>query len=279
MSESSVKRWADEGRIRAERTAGGHRRIALGEAVRFARAAGLSVVRPELLGVTAVQAGRARGPARREDAAGALHSALVEDRSEEATGLIVSMYVEGASPGWIFDVPVREALERVGELWRHEPEGIFLEHRATETVLAALAELRSLIPDRPGAPLALGGGYAGDVYRVPSAMAALVLAEAGYRVRDLGPDTPADAIVAAVEHYRPSLVWLSFSVSPADPAAAARGLERIAGALESGSVLVGGRGSADLPAVEDPRVLRLSTMAELAAYARGALKPRAATAG
>jgi MerR family transcriptional regulator, light-induced transcriptional regulator len=40
VSESSLKRWADEGRLAAERTAGGHRRIAVAEAVRFVRRRG-----------------------------------------------------------------------------------------------------------------------------------------------------------------------------------------------------------------------------------------------
>ena len=37
VSESSLKRWADEGLLRATRTAGGHRRIPLAEAIRFLR--------------------------------------------------------------------------------------------------------------------------------------------------------------------------------------------------------------------------------------------------
>ena len=37
VSESSVKRWVDGGDLVAQRTAGGHRRIARGEALRFAR--------------------------------------------------------------------------------------------------------------------------------------------------------------------------------------------------------------------------------------------------
>ncbi|MEM9791075.1 MAG: MerR family DNA-binding transcriptional regulator [Planctomycetota bacterium] len=49
VSESSLKRWADAGRIRVRRTAGGHRRIAIQEAIRFARYYGFPVVRPDIL--------------------------------------------------------------------------------------------------------------------------------------------------------------------------------------------------------------------------------------
>ena len=51
VSESSLKRWADEGRIKFARTTGGHRRIVLTEAVRFIRQAGMPVLRPHLLGL------------------------------------------------------------------------------------------------------------------------------------------------------------------------------------------------------------------------------------
>ena len=39
VSESSLKRWADAGQIRVARTAGGHRRISIADAVRFIREA------------------------------------------------------------------------------------------------------------------------------------------------------------------------------------------------------------------------------------------------
>ena len=50
VSESSVKRWADQGEIVTHRTSGGHRRIALAEAIRFIRESGLPVVDPGILG-------------------------------------------------------------------------------------------------------------------------------------------------------------------------------------------------------------------------------------
>ena len=50
-SESSVRRWVDSGDIRIARTAGGHRRIPLTEAIRFIRLINAPVVRPELLGL------------------------------------------------------------------------------------------------------------------------------------------------------------------------------------------------------------------------------------
>jgi MerR family transcriptional regulator, light-induced transcriptional regulator len=271
VSESSLKRWADEGRLAVERTAGGHRRIALAEAVAFIRRAGLSPARPELLGLPAAEPVTMRTARDRSRVASRLHDALVEDRAAAARSLIVSLYGEGAGLAWLFDEVIRAALDRVGELWAHGPEGIVLEHRATATCLGALADLGRLIPSAaPAAPVALGGGAASERYQIPSAMAALVLAEAGYRVRDLGAGTPVEAMLAAVSRYGPRLVWQSISVPPERPAETARGLARLAGAVSPGVLVVGGRAAEAVALPELDNVHRLGSMAELSAFARGA---------
>ena len=61
VSESSLKRWADAGRLQVARTEGGHRRIPIAEAVRFIRDTGAVVVRPDLLGLLALHARRKAG--------------------------------------------------------------------------------------------------------------------------------------------------------------------------------------------------------------------------
>jgi MerR family transcriptional regulator, light-induced transcriptional regulator len=273
VSESSLKRWADEGRLRVERTAGGHRRISLAEAVRFVRGSGMTPVRPDLLGFPALD--DAMGEVESGVPAGErLQQLLLEDRAAESVSLIVALYLEGESLAWICDEVIRVALARIGELWEHDANGIFLEHRATETCAQALARLRPLLPGAGSdAPVALGGAEAGDIYQVPSAMAALIVAEAGYRERNLGADTPDAALLAAIRHHRPRLVWRSFSVPPRNPREAGRRLLRIAEAVESGSLVVGGRGAASIPISGAPNVQRLGSMAELLAFARGAAAP------
>src|SRR5215207_7047998 len=120
-SESSLRRWTNSGAIRTSRTVGGHRRIPLSEAIRIIRESGATVVRPELLGLPTVAA------------AG-------------VTGQVVGMYLGGAGPAAMFDGAVGGAMRRVGELWRHESRGIFLEHRATDLCLRAVAQLRQVLP-------------------------------------------------------------------------------------------------------------------------------------
>ena len=51
LSVSTLKRWTDKGVLRVERTPGGHRRIAVSEALRFVRESGLRPVMPHRLGL------------------------------------------------------------------------------------------------------------------------------------------------------------------------------------------------------------------------------------
>lgn len=273
ISESSLKRWADDGAIRASRTAGGHRRIAVADAVRFIRDAKLPLARPELLGFDEIAAIRARPG---ECSADALYDALELDERAVARGLIVSSFVSGESLAGICDGPVREALRRAGELWLERRDGIVIEHRAVETCMQALGVIRASLPSPPvDAPTALGGAISGDPYLLPSLMAATVLADAGYREVNLGPEVPTDVLLCGIDRYRPELVWRTASTRTS-----AELLQSDLAALRTGlgsaraSVVFGGRGIPASRLALPEGTHHLASMGELAGFARGLLAAR-----
>lgn len=271
VSESSIKRWADDGRIDVIRTAGGHRRIPLPEAIRFVREARAVLLKPEILGLGDVA--RLRDAAVAIDAATAFHDFLRQGAVEEASGTLISLYLDGASVGELIDGPVRTAMTMLGELW-HGPlgsdEGIFLEHRATEICLQALQRLRQMLPSSVDGPVAVGAAPAGDVYLLPSLAAAMVLAAEGFHAINLGPQTPLAALRRAIAAHRPRLIWLSVSVAPNLDALAAEISDLAADLHDRRAVLaVGGRRLAELHLEPGPALFEGATMAELAAFARG----------
>jgi MerR family transcriptional regulator, light-induced transcriptional regulator len=254
----------------AIRTAGGHRRIALAEAVRFIRHTGARVVRPDLILGAATAA-----PVAPFDAAGPglgheLFALFQQDDAAAARALILALYVSGWPLAAICDGPMRVALEIVGALWEHGPEGIVVEHRATDTCLRTLAEIRTLLPGPvTGAPTVLGAAPSGDTYLVPSMMCAAVLAELGYADHNLGPEVPFSALDRAIDHYRPRLVWLAMSVTRRDESLAPMLIDFARRLADQGATLIiGGRGVPRLKPA--PGLLHLHSMAELAAFARGA---------
>jgi excisionase family DNA binding protein len=267
VSESSVKRWVDSGALTARRTAGGHRRIALAEAVRFVRESGVPLERPEqLVGVAATTV----RPEADADEAGRRFLELLEaDDASAARAMLLALYASGWPVAAICDGLMRFALERIGTLWHDGPAGISVEHRATDTCVRALAELRALFaPAAFDAPVAIGGAPGGDPYLLPSMMAAAVLADLGYRDYNLGADTPFETLAQAADRYRPRLVWVAMSSADRDGRQRARLVDLAAALAAHGAALVvGGRHAPSLP--PSSGILHARSMAELTAFARG----------
>lgn len=281
VSESSLKRWTDDGRINAVRTAGGHRRIPVSEAIRFAREARMPIQRPDLLGLPTLD--RSTQASGRRDPSAALEDALVAGDAIRAQAILVDLYLAPRSPSIasICDGPVRLALTAIGEIWEHDETGIMVEHRATDICVQALNVLRALQsrPPEPGEtepiaddrPVALGGAAAGDPYLIPSLMCSCVLTELGYRAINLGPDTPLSTLHIAFQQHRPKLAWLSCASpehvpGPDDIIALADHL-----ATWKGALAIGGRVLSDGDLPSHACLTHCQTMGDLNQFARGLL--------
>ena len=270
VSESSLKRWADEGLLQVSRTAGGHRRIALREAIRYIRHTGLPIVKPLVLGLADLSAvpPSAAGNMGSDQA---LVQALKDGQTEITRGIVLALYLAGRSVAELCDGPLAGALHEVGDLWRHDPEGIFVEHRAVDLCTQALQQLRGLFPPPDqNPPVTVGGALEGDPYSLPTLMVATVLGAAGWQAINLGANLPVAAWLAAIKRHRPSLVWMSCSV---EEAAREHDREfRRAAALLVGQgikVIVGGRAWKSRRWEADTGLTATGSMVEVAAFAEG----------
>lgn len=237
------------------------------DALRFIREEGFAVVRPDRLGLAEIE--RARAGRTGTDGERFLDF-LLEGAEAEARGLVLGLYTDGMPVAAIVDGPLRSAMVRLGELWRDDPDGIVVEHRATDLCVRALAELRALLPRAAAAPVAIGGAVAGDPYLLPSMAAAAVLDAEGYAAVNLGPELPVASLERALGRHGPKLVWISISVAD-DPAGLGRGIGAFAAAAArlGTSVVVGGRAAGALGLPVLPNLHVGGSMAELAAFARG----------
>jgi methanogenic corrinoid protein MtbC1 len=263
LSASTLKRWTDKGLLHVERTAGGHRRIAMREALRFVRDSGLRPVMPHRLGLIGVD----------ETEAGATPDAhfgelLLAGRTDEARKLLVSAFVSGVEVATLGDLWVRPAFEKLGDLWKHSAAGIAIEHEASDSILRAIAEMRALIVPPETGPTAVGGAVARDPYFLPTALVGLLLSVNGFRSTNLGADLPRAALLAIVERFRPRLVWVSVSVSEGSEAKRPA-LEALVTELakHGAAVAIGGREAPDR--VKGATVCR--DLAGLTAFAGGLL--------
>jgi excisionase family DNA binding protein len=284
VSESSLRRWVDAGLLKISRTVGGHRRIPLAEAVRFIRDSHANVVRPELLGLAPLTTPPA-APQNPDAESQRLYDALLAGDSPLARGIVLSLYVTGTSLPNLFDSLLAPALHRVGELHLHSPKGVLLEHRATDIAIQIVSHLRQLLPtptipsDNPQSPppLAIGGAPSEDVYLLPAQMAAATLADCGYAVQNIGPDTPLDTLAIAADELRPRLVYLSLTSAAAADRLRRDDLHSLADRLArfNALLLVGGQQLLRLRLSPRPNLHTLRSMSELAAFARGSLTPPA----
>ncbi len=206
-----------------------------------------------------------------------LYDALRAGHAAEAIGSITGFFINGQSVASICDSAIQPVMERLGRLWIADQREILTEHRATTICLNGLAMLRQMIGE-PGhdAPVALGSSPDGDPYLLPSTMAATVVAEAGYRDLNFGPDLPLPLLAVAAEEHHARLVWLAVK-APRDWARLRSQIKATAQQLEKLNVhfVIGGKGIA----IDDLRPLKnihvMQTMSELAAFARGTLSPQA----
>src|SRR4051794_1585032 len=106
VSESSLKRWADEGLIQVSRTSGGHRRISIAEAIRYIRQSGLPVVDPQALGLADLSELDAAQLSRAHPSDQALVDAILAGQAQRARGLVLSMYICGRGVAEICDGPL-----------------------------------------------------------------------------------------------------------------------------------------------------------------------------
>lgn len=212
VSESSIKRWCDVGKIPAFRTVGGHRRIARNDAIAFIRQSGVKVVDPESLGVAdeviEVKAGSAaeRDALRRD-----LLIALLENDPQRVQRLMLGAFMSIPSLGRLVDDVIAPTFRRVGDCWESGDVAIYQERRACEIVTGVIAELSRLIPVREAGSRAIGATFAGDHYTLPGRLAELVLRDGGWNAMMLGNGLPASVMAAALDEYRPDLFWVSVS--------------------------------------------------------------------
>ncbi len=268
VSESSLKRWADGGLLRVNRTAGGHRRIPISEAIRFVRETKLRLVDPAKIGLPDIGP---PSPGIEAPGAAELEALFCDHCGSEAARRLIRAYLSGISVAELCDGPIRESLRRLGELYLHHADGIAIEHGAVDACSMALNSIRNMSAPPAGAPVAVGGAVEDDPYLLPTLSVAVVLEEIGFRAINLGPATPLGAVQSTLRREHGRLAWRSFGLdlSRADLDREIAGMQEAA-ALCGCDVALGGRATVFSPRIQD-RLHAFSSLAELSGFARGIL--------
>ena len=163
---ASIKRWADQGRLRCIKTPGGHRRFLRADV--------------EAMGE---QSRSADGFRKR------LLSALIAGRQMNAESILLEHWEEMGRWETVGDA-VGVMLEEMGEAWSNGLMNITEEHVASETLSRALGRLEMMVPRSQRASTCVLATAPGDEHTLGLAMTELVLAEHGWKSLWLGRYSP-----------------------------------------------------------------------------------------
>ena len=274
VSVSTVKRWVDEGVLPAQKTAGGHRKLLRAEVLALARKGALPT--EDLSQLVLPSTRKRKSTTDLHSYREALLAAIVDGRAAEVRALIRRAYRGGLAIETLADQVLSPVMEKVGHDWETGQIDVWHEHRGTLLVAAALFDLQSEIGRRAEQqrPVAVGGAPAGDPYLLSSLLAQLVLLDAGWQAINLGPSTPIDSFVKAVQELRPKLIWISASHF-ADAALFSRDYTLLERAAEKygAAIAVGGRALTEPVRAKLHYTSHGDGLSHLAAFARS-LHPR-----
>lgn len=218
VSESSIKRWCDQGVIPTVKTVGGHRRIPIAGLLAFLESTDREIVDLSAIGIDTLPERRGVGTAvkptfedgQRQDFLEAFEAALVRGDERECRAILIDYYDRQGSFATMADDLIAKAFHSIGDAWHRGEVEIFQERRACELCTRLLHELRRLFPEpQSTSPFAMGGSPSGDYYSLPGQLVEVALREAGWRATNLGVNLPLRTIAEAARRERPNLLWLS----------------------------------------------------------------------
>jgi excisionase family DNA binding protein len=223
---TSIKRWADEGLLRCEKTIGGHRR--------FLRASVL-----ELKRATSTPAGESPSP----ESAEAWVRRLVYEDVKAATEAIERDHGRLGELWRVCD-ELGGALRELGRQWESGTLNVVQEHVASAHLIRALHRVGDRIALPRDAPLALLVTAAGDDHTLGLALAELCLRELGWATRWVGRRAPIDQTVVYIAEGAAALVAVSASVYSTDAQSLATQAARVGSACRArgARLVLGGEG-------------------------------------
>ncbi len=213
VTESTVKRWADEGRIPCHRTLGGHRKFLLKDILAFAERNAYPLV------------GGSAPPLSKHQAE-ILEFSVLTKNYHKISQLLYDEALQGDRQGLyellsyltrsrvafstLADEIIRPAMVRIGEEWMQGKLEINREHLASNAIVEALIRLGSQLYHKPDNGLsAVCACVEGDHHEIGLRMVAYALEAEGWKVHYLGANTPVSTIRDFLKQRKPELMCIS----------------------------------------------------------------------
>jgi methanogenic corrinoid protein MtbC1 len=248
VTETTVKRWADEGTLKCQKTPGGHRKYDVRCVVEFAESNNF-----EPVGALTIPEADRLGPRIQAAVLDRDFAALVEAFVEKALSpdpgelfVFLSYLYQHRIHLWeIHDLLVRPGMEEIGRRWAAGAISVCHEHRASHETLEALVKLQTQIRIRSQNGHSVVCSCLGDeLHEIGLRCAAHMFESEGWTTTYLGARTPVEALTSTIRELRPTVVSLSITYVPAEGLPEAE-LRRIVEAAQEAraQIILGGRGA------------------------------------
>ena len=214
VTDTTIKRWTNNGQLKCVKTLGGHRKYLLSEVENFAKVNNIPIS-----GVTT--------PLRKGELE-KLGFAIYSKNMSKAVEVIMEEILQGDREGTfeslmylvknrmkfgdIIDDIIRPAMENVGYLWETKKLEVEQEHLASDTIKTALSRLVVYLPRQRAKNIkVLLACSEGETHDIGLQALAYELELNGYGIHYLGANTPFKSLVKAVKVEKPNYIFLSAS--------------------------------------------------------------------
>lgn len=257
VTETTVKRWSDDGLIPCLKSPGGHRKFRLPDLIEFAEKHGYKLSESIMPPVKKEQMESIQFAIHTQNyykISQLLFDEALHDDPEALYRLLHYLSKHNVKLSTLADEILRPLMVRIGDLWVKGKLRVDQEHRASRAVMQAITRLSPQLHKKP--PLgrtAICACPEGDHHEIGLLSLSFALQAEGFDIVLIGSDTPTDVLVTAIRKHKPDLFCLSFMAEHPEPellktfATIARAVRSEKGKFIAGGYFAGNFRDADLP--------------------------------
>lgn len=213
VTETTVKRWADEGTLKCQKTPGGHRKFQMKHIVEFSNTQSFDPI-----GTLTMPEG--------DELAPAIELAVLKRDFKTLTNIFIQkalspdkadlfeyfsyLYQHHVQLWEMFDFILGPGMQAIGEKWERGEIGVNHEHRASYETMEALSQLQTQVSIKHSLERSVICACIEDeLHEIGLRCASYIFEAAGWEVHYLGARTPADSLIAAMKEQKPDVVCIS----------------------------------------------------------------------
>lgn len=220
ITETTVKRWSEAGKLPCTKTLGGHRKFYINDILKFAEENSFpitGVIPPPLSSKQLKNLEFGVYTKNYQLVADIFKIEALQGDKAGLENLLLYLYRNHVQFTTIIDEVLHPALARIGELWQEKTIDVDQEHLSSTAVKEALIRLGSILFHKnPNGLNAICACVEGELHDIGIIAISYALEIEGFQVTSLGIDTPFKSLKTYIQKHKPKLVCLS-ATSPEIP--------------------------------------------------------------